>query len=150
MVSLALHYKLLGVFLLLIMVHKLILVIPKLCDVLFATLIQLIWMLIMFFMGKIRALWAITKTMGHFLWKNIYFMNMWRRVKGGTCCCHKKLKEMETNKKQQNNNNIPSFLSMNFLATIGFITKLTLHNIPFLKFWSYTLPFMAEAHGFRR
>jgi hypothetical protein len=57
---------------------------------------------------------------------------------------------METNKKQQNNNNIPSFLSMNFLATIGFITKLTLHNIPFLKFWSYTLPFMAEAHGFRR
>jgi len=37
MVSLALHYKLLGVFCLLIMVHKLILVTPKLCDVLFMT-----------------------------------------------------------------------------------------------------------------
>jgi len=98
MVSLALHYKLLGVLLLLIMVHKLILVIPKSCDVLFATLIQLMLMLIMFPVGKIRALWTITKTMGHFLWKNMYIMNMWKRVEGGICCCHTKLNHHSYNK----------------------------------------------------
>jgi hypothetical protein len=111
MVSLALHYKLLGILLLLIKVHKLILIIPKSCDVLFATLIQLMFMLIMFPVGKIRALWTITKTMGHFLWKNMYIMNMWKRVEGGICCCHKKLKEMEISKKnKKNNSNIPSSL----------------------------------------
>lgn len=37
MVSLVSHYKLLGVFLLLMMVHKLFIVIPKSCVILFAT-----------------------------------------------------------------------------------------------------------------
>jgi hypothetical protein len=38
---------------------------------------------------------------------------------------------------------------MNFLATVNLITKLTLHNIHFLKIWYNTLLFMVEAHGFK-
>lgn len=109
MVSLALHYKLLGFFLLWIRVHKLILVIPKSCDVLFATLIQLMLMLIMFFRWKIRALWTITKTMGHFIWKNMYLMNMWKRLQDGTCCCHKK--NQGHGNQQNNNNNLSSLIN---------------------------------------
>jgi hypothetical protein len=136
MVSFTLHYKLLGFFLLLVMVHKLIIVIPKSRDVLFATIFQLMLMLIMFPMGRIRALWAITKTMGHFLWKNMYLMNIWKRVEGETCC-HKKFKEMEINKKQQNNNNILSSLINDFFGNHWSYNKIDFTKHTF--FWRFGL-----------
>jgi hypothetical protein len=57
---------------------------------------------------------------------------------------------MEINKKQQNNNNIPSSWINEFFGNHWSYNKIdpTQHTF-FLKIWSYTLPFMAEAHGFK-
>jgi hypothetical protein len=45
---------------------------------------------------------------------------------------------MEFNEEKQNKEEYPSFYDfINFLATNNLITKVTLHNMPFLKTWSY-------------
>ncbi len=121
-------------FLLSMMVQILIIVIPKSCDVLSTITIQLMLMLSMFPMEKIKAFYVITKTMGHHIWKNMYIMNMWKNATSKTYYWCKKLKEMDLNKTQQRKGKIFLLIwSLSFLATIGLITKLTLCNMHFLK-----------------
>jgi hypothetical protein len=68
----------------------------------------------MFPMEKLRDLWTIIKNIEHLLWKNMYFMNMWKRARGGTCQC-KKFKETKTNENQQKKGKMSLlFLSFNF------------------------------------
>jgi hypothetical protein len=48
-----------------------------------------------------------TDHMGHLLWKKMYFMNMWKNARGGTCYWCRKMKEMdvpqwESKKKRKN------------------------------------------------
>jgi hypothetical protein len=80
---------------------------------------------------------------------------MWKSVRGGNCCWCKKFKEMEINNKQQKRKNISPSMIIDFLATNNLITKLTLHNMPFLKIGVmhqvkgyHSLSSMVEAHGF--
>ncbi len=87
--------------------------------------------------------------------QNMYFMNMRKSVRGGNCCWCKKFKEMEINNKQQKRKNISPSMIIDFLATNNLITKLTLHNMPFLKIdvmhqvkGYHSLSCMVEAHGF--
>ncbi len=120
------------------MVHKFIFVIFKSYNVLFVNTIQLMSMLKMFPMGKIRALWTITKIMVH-LWNNMYFLNMWKNARGGSCYWCIKYKVMEFKEEKQNKEECPSFHDfIKCFATNNLITKVTLHNMPFLKTWSYT------------
>ncbi len=107
MISLALHCKLLRVFGCQHDGAQIYFLILKSYNVLFVNTIQLISMLKMFPMGKIRALWTITKIMVH-LWKNMYFLNMWKNARGGSCCWCRKLKVMEFNEEKQNNEEYPS------------------------------------------
>jgi hypothetical protein len=78
--------------------------------------------------------------MGHLIWKKMYFMNVWKNARGGTCSWCKKIKVMDLNKKQQRKGKISFLLwSLSFLVGSSLIIKLTLCNTPFLKTWSYTL-----------
>ncbi len=108
MISLALHCKLLRVFGCQHDGAQIYFLILKSYNVLFVNTIQLISMPKMFPMGKIRALWTITKIMVH-LWKNMYFLNMWKNARSGSCCWCRKLKVMEFNEEKQNNEEYPSF-----------------------------------------
>jgi hypothetical protein len=139
MVSLACSTSYLG-FLLSIVVHKLILVFPKSCNVLFTTTIQLMLMLRMFPMGKICLVSHNKDHMGHLLWKKTYFMNMWKNARGRIFYWCKNIMKMDLNEKQQRKGKFSFLLwSLNFLVGSSLITKLTLRNTPFLKTWSYTL-----------
>jgi hypothetical protein len=93
-------------------------------------------LMLMFPMEKIMALWVISKTMGHLHWKKMFSWTCGRAREVRFVLSAESWKMRKSIRNNKKRKKIPPLWSLSFLAINDLITKLTLHNMPFLKTWS--------------